>query len=1317
MQATAPVFLRQMHCLLSKFRRVTSIAACSSLLGLASAAPVGATLAVPTQPPGGMTELRKTLMPSVSLRGYGSLAGEFVEYGSADHAATASVLFLRCENPAKAALALAKYRSDLGSLPGVTEKTAPFEGKPVPLLMAAGQGYFLALRQGASVVVVASARSRDLTAVLKALGFATQKELDFTGAQVPAYLQKFDRWGFGFWMGDPLAAPAKQDQTYDVREKFDWAKKMGVALQIDAQLSQGGGAQGELDDNSRRWSIDLARDLGIPVAVQMQGAPAPGWIVNRFGDEMQRKVPQFIGGWYGVNGNNSFPGSPLGQLSWASVAGKDQLFAAQYQAVHRYKGYDNVTSYGEWHGEVGEGALAMFMDYGPVADTRYRDFLRQQYGDITVVDQRWSGGKGLIKSWDDVRMPEPAEFLGWNERAIDLQGEWRLCYVEDLPAEAKDNWFAPDLKDDGWRKLIVPGDDHQLTKAKWRTRTIFRRTVSLSGDELARLKASGHAYLYAWTLEEAPGKSMGIALNGQRLADQKLNSRYPWVAIDVINQLRAGCNQISLALPLGELSYRIYLSPDAPISYPALGPERNAQWVDYRDFITWMREDGLRRSIEAIRREDPDKFIKLYSPGAITDVMKGLAEDYGCYFHDTGGMSGNWNDRLPALMRSSGLPMSLEPGNPAYDLPTLKLFFGRWMTEGLNTLDYFMSIGDILWRPDQKAWFEAHQPLVHLLGKCHYPQAEVAVLEGARSHRLTGFPWDSIDSGQVWGGRRNGLGTLYSFPDPRDAINESDFLRGTVKRYRVIVDDSTLIMDDDLIAKIEAWVRAGGTFITQGQSGRHSSTVADSWPISRLTGYKVIGENGNGRVAALPGQPIFTNPRWSQTDAGGRPVVGAAGVLYEKVAPECRDILTWAGGAGIAMGIRPLGKGRIITMGTAMPRMPGAWEELLKWCGVVQPAAPGAPGCRVARAISNNGLYDVYTVWAENLKESGTVTLTIPGRQTSMLNLQTGTTVTGTVAGDVVEFRDLLVEPLETYAFLAPRKQVDEAPLSWFKLQCDWWQGTKNPAPAPVVRPWPNTVSLDADWAFQPVTGGLKEAAPFLASTVDDSQWPRMPLGIWYGKRYPATKTGVFRRRFTVPADWGNKGQTWLWIYRRSGPISPAPYKSQVLLDGQPVFDSGAWVYAICSLELTARLTPGEHQLAVATEGNSPVSGIAANMWLEHVPEPDLRQPLDGDWNGSRLPGITKPLAGDLTRQFTPMAGTEKKRALLFVETTDNRVLGVFLNGRLLNRDLGGQHFQMDLTPYLKHGELNSLTLNLMYGDQKVTVKSVEIRYYSREAL
>ena len=343
-------------------QRIRFAAFFSVFFGLAGYAPLWAALEAPTKPIAGLTETRRVLLSRESLRGYGSLGGQYIEYGLPTGGAVSSVLIIQTADVEKAKIILAKYRSDLRALGGVTEKTVTLESKPVPLLTVENQGHFLALRQGVTVVIVASQRIKELTAVLTALNFATQTGLDFFGATVPTYLDKFDRWGFGFWCQNPLLTPEKQEQTYDVREKFEWAKKMGVALQIDLQLNEGGGAQGVLEENSKRWSIDLAREMGIPISIQMQGAPAPGWITNRYADEMQQKIPQFVGSWYGVNGNNGFPGHPYGQLSWASVAGKNRLFADQYQAVRKYKDIPNLTGYGEWHGEIGEGPLAMFMD-------------------------------------------------------------------------------------------------------------------------------------------------------------------------------------------------------------------------------------------------------------------------------------------------------------------------------------------------------------------------------------------------------------------------------------------------------------------------------------------------------------------------------------------------------------------------------------------------------------------------------------------------------------------------------------------------------------------------------------------------------------------------------------------------------------------------------------------------------------------------------------------------------------------------------------------------------------------------------------------
>ncbi|MFA6292358.1 MAG: beta-galactosidase [Victivallales bacterium] len=1258
------------------------------------------------KPLGGMTELRRIDLPDAPLRGYGSLGGEYVEYGTAG--AAASVLRISCADAEKAKITLGKYLSDLRSLKGVKDSPLAIEGKNIPLTVVEGRGAILALRQDKTVVVVTAPCAEDIGPLLKSLNIALRADSDFSGAAVPTFMDKFDRWGFGFWFNPPMKTPDKQEDTYDVRQKFEWAKKMGVGLQIDVHLNRSVGAYGILDDTGKRWAVELARDMGIPASIQMQGDAAPQWIANRYGEQMQRKVPQYVGSWYGINGNNGFPGSPYNQLSWASVDGKDRLFNDLYKAVGKYKAYPNVTGYGEWHGEIGEGPVAMMMDYGPAADARYRDFLKEKYKTVKAVDQRWSGGKGLINDWDKVRMPEPAEFLGFGTQAVDLQGEWRTCLEEKLPADAKDKWGEPELKDDDWRRLMAPGDDRQIYREKWRVPSIFRRSFNLTAEQLKQLKANGKTYLYAWTLQQGNNTPVRVFINGKRLPDQTQRCWASWVAFEVGDTLKAGGNHMALSLPWGELSYRLYLSPDAPRCYPDLGKEKNSQWVDYRDFMAWMREDCLRRSLESIRREDSDKFIKLYAPGAITDIMKGLAEDYGCFFHDTGGMSGNWNDSLPSLMRSSGLPMSLEPGNPAYDMKSLRIFFGHWATEGLNAVDYFMDIGDILWRPDQKAWFEAHLPLVHLLGKFHYPNAEIAVMSGARAHRLTGFPWDGFDTPLLWNWRRNGVGTLSRIPNPRDCINESDFMRGNVGKYKVVVDDATLIMDDALVVKIEEWVKAGGIFITQGQSGRHTPETPDAWPMNRLTGYKSVGNNDNWRVGPVDGQPIFTDPLWSKRDANG-PVLGGAGVLMEKVAPDCQDILKWPNGA-IAMGVRQLGKGKVIAMGSPMPNVATGWTELFKWCGVNVSPAPVAQDCRTARFVSNNGLYDVYVVWAEKIKEPGTITLTVPGKQTLMRDVYTGATVTGVVKDDKVEFAGLKVEPMETYAFFAARQSLAAAPFDWLKLQREWWKGTKKPAAAPKFKPWPYALDLDADWAFMSVPAD-KDPLTLVNADVNDKTWPRMDFGVWYGTKYPDTKCGVFRNRFTAPAAWQGKGRTWLWM-RNSTPVTfLPPYKTQVYLDGQPIYDTKGWKYASCVQEITERLTPGEHLLTVVSRSTNPVGGIDGNIWLEHLPEPAARQSLDGDWNGVQLPGKVKTTA-EIKRSFKPDPAMKKKKAYLYLEFTENNIMGIILNGRIMSRDQGGQHFLLELSSFWNWDQQNAITLNLQYPQHPVAIKTVEIRYY-----
>ena len=193
-------------------------------------------------------------------------------------------------------------------------------------------------------------------------------------------------------------------------------------------------------------------------------------------------------------------------------------------------------------------------------------------------------------------------------------------------------------------------------------------------------------------------------------------------------------------MPQGYLGYRIYLTGTEAKQYPNLGEGLNSEWVDYQNWRQWARIESVRRGLEMIREVDPNRPITMMAPNYAADGEKVLAAEYGGEFHDTGYMSGCFNDLLPALMRGSDLPVSLETGGSAGNLVDLETDMGNWQMEGLNGVDYFIHIGDIMWRPELRKHFEAQLPQLHLIGKYHLPKADLAVLFSTTAARLTGFP-------------------------------------------------------------------------------------------------------------------------------------------------------------------------------------------------------------------------------------------------------------------------------------------------------------------------------------------------------------------------------------------------------------------------------------------------------------------------------------------------------------------------------------------------------------------------------------------------
>jgi hypothetical protein len=167
--------------------------------------------------PAGLTATMHATLPARTLRGYGRVEAEFVEYSAADKS-PASILRIACTDGSHAALTLGKYLSDLRCLGGVSESHVTAGARQLPALRIEEQGSVAAWRDGPAVIIVATEQDRDLTSLLAALPLGESNELDFHGSPVPMFLDRYDRYGWHFYF-NPWSTP-KGQPDYDLNANF-----------------------------------------------------------------------------------------------------------------------------------------------------------------------------------------------------------------------------------------------------------------------------------------------------------------------------------------------------------------------------------------------------------------------------------------------------------------------------------------------------------------------------------------------------------------------------------------------------------------------------------------------------------------------------------------------------------------------------------------------------------------------------------------------------------------------------------------------------------------------------------------------------------------------------------------------------------------------------------------------------------------------------------------------------------------------------------------------------------------------------------------
>jgi hypothetical protein len=750
--------------------------------------------------------------------------------------------------------------------------------------------------------------------------------------------------------------------------------------------------------------------------------------------------------------------------------------------------------------------------------------------------------------------------------------------------------------------------------------------------------------------------------------------------------------------------------------------------------------DAIRRGLEAIRGVDPNRPISLAAPESVADYAKELAVKYGGFFHNTGYMSAWFGDLQPRMMNSVGLPASAEPGGPAQNLAELKNMFELITLEGVDSYNYFITIGSVMWDPEMKAWFDSQQPMVHLLGKYHLPATRVAGLAGMRSDRLTGWPWvhdEATDpSGGYWGTDVSGQLNV-----PADLLSERDVMNGMLSKYDLVYDEQTSIMSRELVQKISDWVKAGGTFVTLAQTGRHTEEEPDSWPISALTNCdvlwmsKVKGDTGEYEWQPFtmePGELVFDEAYWGKVNKQ------ANGLGLKPRGADVTPLVRWKNDGSLAVGLRQVGKGRVFIVGLKFTNDRPWWgapeqeakfvNDILAYCGYQNQDDArvggklisgqtwlhdeGAPG---RHFISNNGLYDVYFVCNTD-KQAQEMSVSLPGTRSApwAWDVAAGQEVAGVAADGRLNFPVGTLQHSDLRALLVPRGQISQAPADWLRLQTGWWQG--GGAPGTVLTPdtYNFVEDLTAGWTLTP-------AADDQFSAPAGQPIKNLGLGPWTYLVKEPVKNATFSRDFTVPAAWKD-GNVYLHVASWVG--GAFLDKGRVLLDDKELrgFNENG-----VELMLNDTLKAGtKHSLALQIKGGPYSQGTRASVWLEYEPRPTAELSLAGPWEPSadaltrtarvQLPGVFE---GRMARAtiFVP-ADWQGKQEMIHALGGPNwpALLYVITNGKMCRRHhhIYGPRLDLNITPYLKFGAPNEIEI-VANSTGKVQVAELSLRAYAPE--
>lgn len=824
-------------------------------------------------------------------------------------------------------------------------------------------------------------------------------------------------------------------------------------------------------------------------------------------------------------------------------AAGQELFGSHVRNQSRYGAYFAAA-------EIGDLAVPFLTPIADAPETReaWRDYLRNTLKwSLAEVGKRHCNDPGRFRSWEEIPVPVMRDFSGWGPgKSRDLlSGNWEALIV---PLQKQENaagfrWFPARPNDPVFQAYNHNPYNRFRDKDKFGLK--FRTSFTVAPGELPVLRFL-HIEPVQW--HRIRFSYLKVLLNGKELKNiARRTPSYHCDGDDCFNLtgfLKAGENRLEIETNTPLAGY-VFASSDGVWRYPSPDRYRNRRYFDAAEFSAQLRADHLETVLKNFRRGDGNSGRPqlVMACNGLLDKLIPPMRRHGGFPHDTGMTGATFCPWTTAYGVPHRLPISVEPGFYPQTAAAFQRIVTLYLAIGADSVNF-------LFAPEQYrdadkggngCWLEAHRELVKCLGKLDLPENGVGVMRSVRNASRLGLsgPWN-LDWSR---GALPGVGRHGQVLDPSDLVED----RGGA--YPVIIDAASELLTEAEIAGIERYVRRGGTFIATQLTGIHSPEEAENWPISRLTGLKVVRKGG------ISGSLRFSEKQRYWPDLRGKTVSGFGYAFdytkadhsgdplgMEPLRREVEIIARWEGikpGEGrVAIAERRIGKGRILVLGSSFlfkgRDADGSWkfaedaaghlDSLLTVLGVPRQSRVEPYGRQVFadKRRSKNGLYDLYFVARLNAKNAASekyrVAFSGPApRQLCEISenghpeIRFETTADG---GFVLP--ELELAPMQCRIFASPAADLTGGPLNWIgALERRW--GPLAPGVPDRIEP-----QKPSPW-IMPLADGWQVLQHDPGETLDWNRAKPVRLGAFDTMGLDSSRHAVFRKTVVLPESWRNR--------------------------------------------------------------------------------------------------------------------------------------------------------------------------------------------------